>query len=122
MKSLGDAFIALIKMMIAPVIFCTIVHGISSMGDLKKVGRVGLKALIYFEVVSTLALLIGLIVGEVAQARRRLRRRSQDPRSRGSGQLQPRGAQGEHRRPHPGAHPEELLRRARRAATCCRCC
>ena len=67
MKWLGDAFIALIKMMIAPVIFCTIVHGISSIGDLKKVGRVGLKALIYFEVVSTLALLIGVIVGEIVQ-------------------------------------------------------
>jgi L-cystine uptake protein TcyP (sodium:dicarboxylate symporter family) len=67
LKPLGDAFIALIKMMIAPVIFCTVVHGISSMGDLKRVGRVGLKALIYFEVVSTVALAIGLIVGEVLQ-------------------------------------------------------
>ena len=67
MKWLGDAFIALIKMMIAPVIFCTIVHGISSIGDLKKVGRVGLKALVYFEVVSTLALLIGVVVGEVVK-------------------------------------------------------
>ncbi len=52
-------------MMIAPIIFCTIVHGIASIGDLKKVGRVGLKALVYFEVVSTIALLIGVIVGEV---------------------------------------------------------
>ncbi len=67
MKWLGDAFIALIKMMIAPVIFCTIVHGIASMGDLKKVGRVGLKALIYFEVVSTLALLVGVLVAEVVK-------------------------------------------------------
>ena len=54
-------------MMIAPVIFCTVVHGISSMGDLKRVGRVGLKTLIYFEAVSTVALAIGLIVGEVLQ-------------------------------------------------------
>src|SRR5215212_551795 len=67
MKWLGDAFIALIKMMIAPVIFCTIVHGIASMGDLKKVGRVGLKALIYFEAVSTLALLTGVVVGEIVK-------------------------------------------------------
>jgi aerobic C4-dicarboxylate transport protein len=67
MKWLGDAFIALIKMMIAPVIFCTIVHGIASMGDLKKVGRVGLKALLYFEAVSTLALLTGVIVGEIVR-------------------------------------------------------
>src|SRR6201991_3886817 len=64
LKPLGDGFIALIKMMIAPVIFCTVVHGISSMGDLKRVGRVGLKALIYFEVVSPVALAVGLIVGE----------------------------------------------------------
>src|SRR5690242_3475119 len=67
LKPLGDGFIALIKMMIAPVIFCTVVHGISSMGDLKRVGRVGLKALIYFEVVSTVALAVGLIVGKVVQ-------------------------------------------------------
>src|SRR5262249_23481555 len=55
------------KMMIAPVIFCTIVHGIASMGDLKKVGRVGIKTLFYFEAVSTLALGIGLIVGRVLE-------------------------------------------------------
>src|SRR5258708_29815304 len=67
LKPLGDGFIALIKMMIAPVIFCTVVHGISSMGDLKRVGRVGLKALIYFEAVSTVALAVGLLVGEGLQ-------------------------------------------------------
>ncbi|MCW5683143.1 MAG: dicarboxylate/amino acid:cation symporter [Pseudolabrys sp.] len=67
LKPLGDGFISLIKMMIAPVIFCTVVHGISSMGDLKRVGRVGIKALLYFEAVSTLALAIGLIVGELIQ-------------------------------------------------------
>jgi aerobic C4-dicarboxylate transport protein len=67
LKPLGDAFINLIKMMIAPVIFCTVVHGISSMGDLKKIGRVGIKTLFYFEAVSTLALGIGLFMGEVLQ-------------------------------------------------------
>jgi aerobic C4-dicarboxylate transport protein len=67
LKPLGDGFIALIKMMIAPVIFCTVVHGISSMGDLKRVGRVGVKTLVYFEVVSTVALAIGLIVGQLLQ-------------------------------------------------------
>src|SRR5215510_8642121 len=67
LKPLGDGFIALIKMMIAPIIFCTVVHGISSMGDLKRVGRVGLKALIYFETVSTVALAVGLIVGRTLQ-------------------------------------------------------
>ena len=62
MKPLGDAFIKMIKMLIAPIIFFTVVHGIASMKDMKKVGRVGLKALIYFEVVTTLALVIGLLV------------------------------------------------------------
>ena len=62
MKPLGDGFIKLIKMLIAPIIFCTVVHGIASMTDMKKVGRVGLKALLYFEFVTTLALAIGLIV------------------------------------------------------------
>jgi aerobic C4-dicarboxylate transport protein len=62
MKPLGDAFIKLIKMIIAPIIFLTVVHGIASMKDMKKVGRVGIKALIYFEVVTTLALIVGLLV------------------------------------------------------------
>ena len=62
MKPLGDAFIKLIKMLIAPIIFCTVVHGIASMGDMRKVGLVGLKALVYFEVMTTVALIIGLII------------------------------------------------------------
>src|SRR3974390_3189114 len=65
MKPLGDGFIALIRMRIAPLIFCTVVHGIASMSDLKKVGRIGVKTLLYFEVVSTFALALGLIVGEI---------------------------------------------------------
>src|SRR3984957_2427364 len=65
MKPLGDAFIRLISMIITIVIFCTVVTGIASMQDMKKVGRVGGKALLYFEVVSTLALLVGLVVGNV---------------------------------------------------------
>jgi aerobic C4-dicarboxylate transport protein len=67
MKPLGDGFIKLIKMLIAPIIFVTVVHGIASMGDLRKVGRVGVKALLYFEIVTTLALAIGLTVGNVLQ-------------------------------------------------------
>ena len=67
MKPLGDAFIKLIKMIIAPIIFCTVVTGIAGMEDMKKVGRVGGKALLYFEVVSTLALIIGLIVVNTIQ-------------------------------------------------------
>ena len=62
LKPLGDGFIKLIKMMIAPIIFCTVVHGVASMGDLKRLGRTGWKTLVYFEVVSTLALVIGLVV------------------------------------------------------------
>jgi aerobic C4-dicarboxylate transport protein len=65
MKPLGDGFIKLIKMIIAPVIFCTVVSGIGNMQDVKKIGRVGGKALLYFEVVSTFALEIGLIVANV---------------------------------------------------------
>jgi aerobic C4-dicarboxylate transport protein len=65
LKPLGDGFIALVKMLIGPVIFCTVVLGIAGAGDMKKVGRVGAKALIYFEVVSTIALIIGLTVVNV---------------------------------------------------------
>ena len=61
MKPLGDTFIKLIKMLIAPIIFCTVVSGIASMQNLRRIGRVGLKAIIYFEVLTTLALIIGLI-------------------------------------------------------------
>ncbi|MEW6371850.1 MAG: dicarboxylate/amino acid:cation symporter [Pseudomonadota bacterium] len=67
MKPLGDGFIKLIKMIIAPVIFCTVVAGIAGMQDMKKVGRVGGKALLYFEVVSTFALVIGLVVANLVK-------------------------------------------------------
>lgn len=67
LKPLGDGFIKLVKMMIAPVIFCTIVTGIAGMQDTKKVGRVGIKALVYFEVVTTLALIVGLLVMNVVR-------------------------------------------------------
>jgi aerobic C4-dicarboxylate transport protein len=67
MKPLGDGFIALIRMMIAPAIFCTIVHGIASISDMRKVGSIGLKTLVYFETVSSLALVVGLVVGELMQ-------------------------------------------------------
>jgi len=67
MKPLGDGFIKLIKMLIAPIIFTTVVTGIAGMSDLKRLGRVGLRALLYFEVVSTLALIIGLVVVNVVQ-------------------------------------------------------
>ena len=65
LKPLGDAFVNLVKMLIGPIIFTTVVVGLAGMGDLKKVGRVGAKALIYFEIVTTLALVIGLVVSNV---------------------------------------------------------
>ena len=64
-KAMGDGFIKMIKMVIAPIIFCTVVSGIAHIQDAKKVGRIGVKALVYFEVVSTFALMIGLIVGNL---------------------------------------------------------
>ena len=67
MKPLGDAFIKLVRMIISPVIFCTVVTGIASMHDMRKVGRVGGKALLYFEVVSTIALAIGLLAAHILQ-------------------------------------------------------
>jgi len=67
MKPLGDGFIKLIKMIIAPIIFCTVVLGIAGMDDMKKVGRVGGKTMLYFEIVSTLALFIGLLIVNVVK-------------------------------------------------------
>src|SRR2546426_5023932 len=67
LKPLGDGFIALVKMLISPIIFCTVVLGIAGAGDMKKVGRVGGKALLYFEVVSTFALALGLLVVNMVQ-------------------------------------------------------
>lgn len=67
MKPLGDGFVKLIRMMIAPIIFTTVVTGIAGMGDMKKLGRVGVKALLYFEVVTTAALVIGLVIVKVVQ-------------------------------------------------------
>jgi aerobic C4-dicarboxylate transport protein len=62
LKILSDAFLKLIQMIVAPIVFCVVVHGIAGAGDLKKVGRVGLKALIYFEVMTTIALVVGLVL------------------------------------------------------------
>jgi aerobic C4-dicarboxylate transport protein len=66
-KALGDGFIKLIRMLIAPIIFCTVVSGISHIDDARKVGRVGIKALVYFEIVSSFALIIGLVMGNLIQ-------------------------------------------------------
>ena len=113
LKPLGDGFIALIKMMIAPVIFCTVVHGISSMGDLKRVGRVGLKALIYFEVVSTVALAVGLLVGELLKPGAGFNIDPSTHRSEVGRDLRHQGQGRRHRRPSAGDHSRQLFRRAR---------
>src|ERR1700755_2147253 len=62
LKIFSDAFLKLISMIVAPIVFCVVVHGIAGAGDLKKVGRVGVKALIYFEVMTTIALVVGLLL------------------------------------------------------------
>src|SRR4051812_32954656 len=62
LKILSDAFLKLISMIVAPIVFCVVVHGIAGAGDLKKVGRVGIKALVYFEVMTTVALVVGLLL------------------------------------------------------------
>ncbi|MGO4615437.1 C4-dicarboxylate transporter DctA [Nocardia sp. 2YAB30] len=67
LKPLADGFVKLIKMVIAPIIFCTVVLGIAHVGDMKSVGRIGVKALIYFEVITTFALLFGLLVGNLVK-------------------------------------------------------
>src|SRR5690349_7291440 len=67
MKPLGDGFIKLIKMMIAPIIFCTVVVGIAGMEDMKKVGKTGGLALLYFEIVSSIALVVGLVIINIVQ-------------------------------------------------------
>src|SRR4029078_9131275 len=62
LRPLGDLFIRLVRMIVAPIIFCTVVHGIASVGEAKRVGRVAIKTLIYFEIVTTIALMLGLLV------------------------------------------------------------
>src|SRR5215468_6701522 len=67
LKPLGDGFIKLIKVLIAPIVFCVVVHGIAGAGSLKKVGRVGVKAVIYFEVITTIALMLGIALAYLFQ-------------------------------------------------------
>jgi aerobic C4-dicarboxylate transport protein len=69
MGPLGDAFIKAIRMLIAPIIFCTVVHGIARMADMARVGRVAIKAIIYFEVLTTIALVIGLVAVNLTRFR-----------------------------------------------------
>ena len=122
LKPLGDAFIKLIKMIIPVLVFCVVVHGIAGAGDLKQVGRVGVKSLIYFEVVTTIALVLGLAARLRVPARRRHERRPEGARRQRDERLR-RQRQQAHRRRH-GRLPDEAdpdhggrrLRHRRRAA------
>ena len=121
LKPLGDGFIRLITMIIGPIVFCVVVHGIAGAGDLKRVGRVGLKAVLYFEALTTLALLIGIVLAYTMKPGVGM---NIDPRSLDASQMatyaEPRGrAQGRRRRllhaPDPD-HRARPLRQGRRAA------
>ena len=83
LKIFSDAFLKLISMIVAPIVFCVVVHGIAGAGDLKKVGRVGVKALIYFEVMTTIALVVGLMLAYRVRPRPRHEHRSIDARCQG---------------------------------------
>ena len=122
LKPLGDGFIALIKMMIAPVIFCTVVHGIGSMRDLEKVGRIGVKTLFYFEVVSTLALGDRPARRRGAAARQGLQHRSGLARSRRLVASYVTRAKEEGIVAHLLASSPTASSARSPAAICCRCC
>ena len=122
MKPLGDGFIKLIKMIIAPIIFCTVVVGIAGMEDMKKVGKTGGYALLYFEIVSTIALIVGLVIVNLVQPGAGMNVDAGDARHQ------------EHRRLHRarqdaghGRLPAQRSSRARSStpsprARSCRCC
>ena len=124
MKPLGDAFIKLIKMMIAPIIFCTVVIGIAGMEDMKKVGKTGGLALIYFEIVSTISLVIGLLHHQHASSPGS--GMNIDPslaRHQGASPPTPGRARwtSTHRVPDEH-HPEHAWSTPSPRARCCRCC
>ena len=103
MRPLGDGFIKLVRMLIAPIIFTTVVVGIAQMGAMKEVGRIGLRALLYFEVVSTIALVIGLVVVNDL-SRGRHERRPRDRSTSAPSRLHDRVAGPEHDRVPPQHH------------------
>ena len=113
MKPLGDGFIKLIKMIIAPIIFCTVVVGIAGMEDMKKVGKTGGLALLYFEVVSTLALVVGLVHRQRRAARRRHEHRRRHARHQGHRRLHRAGQDAGHGRFPAQHHPQHRRRRLR---------
>ena len=109
MKPLGDGFVKLIKMIIAPIIFCTVVVGIAGMEDMKKVGKTGGLALLYFEIVSSIALVIGLVIINVVQPGRRHERRRQSARYQGHRRLHRAGQDAGHRRVPARHHPDQVV-------------
>ena len=123
LKFFSDAFLKLISMIVAPIVFCVVVHGIAGAGDLKKVGRVGGKALVYFEVMTTVALVVGLVArptlfapGDGHEHRTSPARRARAQHLR---RQCPQAAGRRHRRLRAQHHPHHLVRRAgaqRRAA------
>ncbi len=110
MKPLGDAFIKLVKMIIAPVIFLTVSTGIAGMSDLKKVGRVAGKAMLYFLTFSTLALIVGLIVANVVQPGAGMNIDAAIARSEGRRYVHTTGTRTEHRRLPDQYHPDDNRR------------
>ena len=114
LKPLGDLFIKLVKMVIAPVIFLTVVTGIAGMGELRGVGRIAARALGYFFAVSTLALIVGMIVANTVQAGCRPAHRSCDTRWQGGRRLCRQGARHDPRRLHFQYRPQDDGRRAGR--------
>ena len=122
MKPLGDGFIKLIKMIIGPIIFCTVVTGIAGMEDMKKVGRVGGKALLYFEIVSTFALVIGLVATHVLKPGVGF---NVDPATLDGKAVASYAAKAHGQidgRLPDAHHPEHARRRRSRRATSCRSC
>jgi aerobic C4-dicarboxylate transport protein len=113
MKPLGDGFIKLIKMIIAPIIFCTVVVGIAGMEDMKKVGKTGGLALLYFEVVSSIALVVGLVLVNVLQARRGHEHRPGHARHQGHRLVHRPRQDDRHGRLHPEHHSQHAGRRLR---------
>ncbi len=109
MKPLGDGFIKLIKMLIAPIVFTTVVAGIARMGDMKKVGRVGLKAILYFEVLTTLALPSGLLVGKLVQPGAGMHVERRDARHRADRELHHRAARPRTDRLPAQHHPQDVV-------------
>ena len=115
LKILSDAFLKLISMIVAPIVFCVVVHGIAGAGDLKKVGRVGVKALVYFEAMTTVALVVGLVLAYPFGPGHGMNIDTVDAGCQCTLQLRRQCPQAEGRRhrqlPHEH-HPDHLVRRA----------